>query len=234
VHLIPVVDLMHGRVVRAVRGNRAAYQPIVSRLASGSDPVTLARALCAHCASNRLYAADLDALTGGAAQIDVLRAMLRALPKLEFWVDAGFTDAAAARQLRVALGPEGSRFVPVFASETLRSRDELERCFAPPDAGVLSLDRRDGKRLDPAGLWDTPTSWPQRVIMMTLERVGADAGPDLDTLAVLRRQAPARSETPLARAPRATGAPPRVRGAGWSRVLCTTGAFPRSMTGRDV
>ena len=36
----------------------------------------LVRALCAHCASNRLYAADLDALTGGAAQIDVLRVTL--------------------------------------------------------------------------------------------------------------------------------------------------------------
>lgn len=188
--LIPVVDLMHGRVVRAVRGQRAAYQPIVSRLCAGSDPVAMARALCAHCASNRLYAADLDALTGGAPQIDVLGAILDALPQLEFWVDAGFADAAAAQALRAALGPLGSRVVPVIASESLRSQAELERCFVRPDAGVLSLDRRDGNKLDPAGCWDAPQHWPQRVIMMTLERVGTDAGPDLDTLAALRRQAP--------------------------------------------
>ncbi|MBU6259009.1 MAG: nickel transporter, partial [Burkholderiales bacterium] len=57
--------------------------------------------------------------------------------------------------------------------------------------GVLSLDRRDGRRLDRAGCWDAPELWPARVIAMTLERVGADAGPDLDTLRELRARAPA-------------------------------------------
>jgi phosphoribosylformimino-5-aminoimidazole carboxamide ribotide isomerase len=214
VHLIPVVDLMRGRVVRAVRGQRAAYQPIVSRLCAGSDPVALARALCAHCASERLYAADLDALTGGAPQIDVLAAILAALPRLEFWVDAGFANAEAAHTLRAALGADGRRVVPVIASESLRSSAEHERCFAHGGTGVLSLDRRDGTRLDPAGCWDAPQHWPQRVIVMTLERVGADSGPDLDTLAEVRRQAPAvqfvgaggvRNAADLARA-RAAGA----------------------------
>lgn len=188
--LIPVIDLMHGHVVRAVRGNRQAYQPIVSQLCEGSDPVTLARTLCTHCASNRLYAADLDALTGGAPQVEVLRAVLRALPRLEFWVDAGFADAAAAVALRAAVGADASRVVPVYASESLRSHSVLAACFAPPSAGVLSLDRRDGQKLDPAGCWAAPEAWPQRVIVMTLERVGADAGPDLDTLAQVRSQAP--------------------------------------------
>lgn len=188
--LIPVIDLKHGQVVRAVRGNRAAYQPIVSRLTAGSDPVTLARALCAHCASDRLYAADLDALSGGAPQLEVLAAILRALPRLGLWVDAGFADAAAAHALRAALAAEGSRVVPVIASESLRSRAELERCFQRSDDGVLSLDRRDGVKLDRAGCWDAPQHWPQRVIVMTLEAVGANTGPDLDTLAAVRRQAP--------------------------------------------
>ena len=55
---------------------------------------------------------------------------------------------------------------------------------------MLSLDRRDGQRLDPAGCWDRPALWPARVIVMTLERVGADAGPDLDTLRELQARAP--------------------------------------------
>ena len=32
--------------------------------------------------------------------------------------------------------------------------------------------------------------WPQRVIVMTLERVGSGAGPDLDTMTELHRKAP--------------------------------------------
>lgn len=189
--LIPVIDLMRGQVVRAVRGDRASYRPIVSTLCEGSDPVTLARALCTHCASTRLYAADLDALTGGVAQAEVLRQILQALPELEFWVDAGFADADAALQLRERVGAGAERIVPIFASESLRSRQELARCFTDREAGVLSLDRRDGRRLDAAGCWDAPELWPSRVIVMTLERVGADAGPDLATLREVQARSPA-------------------------------------------
>jgi len=192
--LIPVIDLMRGQVVRGVRGDRQHYRPIVSKLCTGSEPVEMARVLCRHCASSRLYVADLDALTGGAAQADVVRAMLQALPALELWLDAGFADVPAADRLRERIGPLANRVVPVFASESLRSLDALRAAFAPSRAhgsGVLSLDRRDGRRLDPAGCWDHPELWPARVIVMTLERVGADTGPDLDTLRAVQARAPA-------------------------------------------
>jgi HisA/HisF family protein len=194
--LIPVVDLMRGQVVRAVRGNRQAYQPIVSQLCAGSDPLRVAKTLCAHCDSRQLYVADLDALLGQPAQVTVLRELLLALPELELWLDAGFANAAAAEALRAAIGAAGARIVPVFGSESLASRAELERCFtgtgrASAGAGaVLSLDRRDGERLDVAGCWDAPALWPERVIVMTLERVGSDAGPDLETLADVRLRSP--------------------------------------------
>ena len=196
--LIPVIDLMQGQVVRAVRGDRRAYRPVVSQLCSGSDPSTIARVLCEHCATRQVYVADLDALLGAPAQAAVLRALLHALPDLELWLDAGFSNAAAAYTLRSGLGAAGARVVPVFGSESLASRAELERCFggvtasargAPADA-VLSLDRRGGQRLDTAGCWDAPELWPRRVIVMTLERVGSDAGPDLDTLAGVRLKSP--------------------------------------------
>lgn len=189
--LIPVVDFMHGQVVRAVRGDRQSYRPIVSRLCAGSDPVEVAHALCTHCASNQLYAADLDALTGGEAQARVLRDVLQAMPRLEFWVDAGFADADAADRLRQRIGSGAERVVPIFASESLRSVQALQACFPRPDAGVLSLDRRDGQRLDAAGCWDLPQLWPDRVIVMTLERVGADSGPDLATLRDVQSRSPA-------------------------------------------
>lgn len=189
--LIPVIDLMHGQAVRAIRGDRASYRPVQSRLCAGSDPVTVARALCAHCDSQRLYVADLDALTGGQAQVEVLQGLLKALPEVELWVDAGFADAPAAQELRARLGADAARVVTIFASESLRSPEALAQCCADRHGSVLSLDRRDGRRLDAAGCWDTPSLWPQRVIVMTLERVGADAGPDLDTLREVQARSPA-------------------------------------------
>lgn len=190
--LIPVIDLLKGQVVRGVRGDRQAYRPIESALCASSDPATVAKILVEHCAARQLYVADLDALMGGPAQHAVLRALLVAMPGIELWLDAGFSDADAALALGAQLAPHSARIVPVFASESLRSRAALEACGTRFGAGgcVLSLDRRDGERLDPGGCWDAVTLWPQRVIVMTLERVGSGAGPDLATLAELRRLAP--------------------------------------------
>ncbi|MEJ8823367.1 HisA/HisF-related TIM barrel protein [Variovorax humicola] len=192
-NLIPVIDLMQGQVVRAVRGDRQAYRPIVSRLCGSSDPVTVARILCDHCATHQLYVADLDALMGRPVQSAVLRTLTQALPRLELWLDAGFATAQAADALRLELGSAGRQMVAVFGSESLASRPELAQCFSgarADDDGVLSLDRRDGQHLDIAGCWDAPELWPRRVIVMTLERVGAGAGPDLETLAEVRRKSP--------------------------------------------
>jgi uncharacterized protein related to proFAR isomerase len=198
-NLIPVLDLMGGQVVRAVRGQRSAYLPMRSMLCEGSEPLAMALALRRHTGSGVLYIADLDALQGRAAQLPVLRELLAGLPGLRIWLDAGFADRAAAHALLAQLSPaEAGAIDPVFASESLRDAQALAACFAPGDVtrdaigarAILSLDRRDGQRLDAAGCWERPDAWPQRVIVMTLERVGAGAGPDLDTLAALRQRSP--------------------------------------------
>ena len=190
--MIPVIDLLAGQVVRAVRGERSAYRPIASRLAEGSEPRVLARALMARCAAGGpvppLYVADLDALQGRAPQAAVLADLLGALPEATVWLDAGFTDAQAARRLRAELGAAGARMRPVYASESLASVDALADLANLPDA-VLSHDCRQARPMDPAGCWQRPALWPRTLIVMTLDRVGAGSGPDLDTFARLRAMA---------------------------------------------
>jgi phosphoribosylformimino-5-aminoimidazole carboxamide ribotide isomerase len=189
--IIPVVDLLGGQVVRAVRGDRAAYRPIDSSLCEGSQPDVVAAALNERCASGRLYVADIDALTGNAPQAACLRRILDALPDVELWLDAGFTGRAAWERLRASLGDAAARVVPVYASESLASPEALEDCgaIAGHDA-ILSLDRKGGIDLDSAGCWTVPALWPRRVIVMTLDRVGAQGGPDLDALARVRALRP--------------------------------------------
>jgi uncharacterized protein related to proFAR isomerase len=190
--LVPVLDVQRGQVVRAQRGARAAYRPIVSALAAGSDPVVLARALLAAAGgSTLLYLADLDAIQGGAAQTEVIAAVLGALPQLTLWLDAGFADAAEARALRARLGAAGARVRPVYGSESLASVLALAALTDDPDA-LLSLDTRAGQPLDRAGCWQHPALWPRRVIVMTLDRVGTGLGPDIAALERQRRAAPGR------------------------------------------
>lgn len=189
--LIPVLDLSDGVVVRAVRGERQNYRPIESQLCAGHDPAPVAAALVRHCAADTVYVADLDAIRGRAVQLQALAQIAAALPGCMIWLDAGFTTVAGA--LELCAEPQlAGRLAPVFGSESLADAGELALLRGRQDA-LLSLDQRGGAPMDPAGCWERSDLWPQRLIVMTLDRVGAGTGPDLETLARVRARAGARS-----------------------------------------
>jgi phosphoribosylformimino-5-aminoimidazole carboxamide ribotide isomerase len=192
-HIIPVGDLLHGTVVRAVRGERQHYRPIESALCGSAEPTAVAARLCEHCATDTLYLADLDALQGGAVQLDALAALLRARPALRLWLDAGFmgpVELQAALDGLAGRGTDASRVTPVLASESWRSLDGLREALRARPQPLLSLDRRGEAALDAAGAWSAPECWPQRLIVMSLDRVGSAEGPDLQALAAVRTRAP--------------------------------------------
>ena len=191
-----MLDVAGGQVVRGIRGERSAYRPIVSTLVAGSDPLAVAAALLPPAAVRRapalpLYVADLDAIQGGPAQVGVLRRLLALRDDLCLWLDAGLRDVAAGVALKTALGAGGERVRLVYASESLAAGGAVAALADDPQA-ILSLDCRLARPLDRAGLWSRPELWPRTVIVMTLDRVGAAAGPDLSTLATLRALAPDR------------------------------------------
>jgi phosphoribosylformimino-5-aminoimidazole carboxamide ribotide isomerase len=182
VKLVPVIDIAGGAVVRAVRGERERYRPIVSRLCDGHDPADIAIALAGYCAADTLYVADLDAIRGGALQRAALARIAAAVPGCTLWLDAGFRRIGDGQQAS-SRGIEA-----VFGSESLADSGELLQLTDRADV-LLSLDQRGGQPMDPAGCWQRPDCWPMRVIVMTLDRVGAGSGPDLTTLAAVRERA---------------------------------------------
>ncbi|KST59764.1 nickel transporter [Methylobacterium sp. GXS13] len=177
--VIPVLDLRGGRVVRARRGERSSYAPIETPLAKGSEPAPPPPRLLDAWPARTVYVADLDAIMDGAGpNLAVLEAIARACPGIGLWVDAGFSDSAdVATFLATGLGR------PVIGSE---SQADTRLVADLGDRAVLSLDTRGTERLGPASLHDDPSLWPLDVIAMTLARVGAGAGPDLDALRALR------------------------------------------------
>ena len=195
--VIPVLDLLDGHAVRAIRGDRANYRPIQSTLCATSEPVAVARALTAATAAPALYVADLGAIMARDAAFLTLTALGTGLNRapFEIWLDAGFADfpsMLAHFSLIGRIDDTTTRIVPVFGSESLRSLDALREAEAAGYAPILSLDHR-GRQLiaapDIAHALRSPESWPSRVIVMTLDQVGADAGPDLDTFSQIHAQA---------------------------------------------
>lgn len=191
--IIPVIDVLGGTAVRAVRGERSRYRPLESQLCSGSDPVDAARALLDYCGASVLYVADLDGIMRGAPQRDLLARLAGALPGVELWLDAGFADPDAASALLAPLRESGAThgttggatITPVFGSESLRPGT---MALVPADA-LLSLDRRHDTPLGDPHCWTDTSHWPSRLIVMTLERVGSFDGPALGTVAEVRARA---------------------------------------------
>ena len=111
--VIPVMDLMGGKVVRALRGERHAYQPLQSRLCSSAEPLEVTQALLGLYPFKTLYIADLDAIQQRGNHLSTLIELRETYPDIEIWVDAGIKHPDEA----LALKNHG--FCCVVASESL-------------------------------------------------------------------------------------------------------------------
>jgi phosphoribosylformimino-5-aminoimidazole carboxamide ribotide isomerase len=192
--VIPVIDLKGGVAVHAVRGDRERYRPLRSRIAEGSDPVQITRAVRARLGLDELYVADLEAIAGGPGSADVVAELAR---EGHVMVDAGAATAEAVARLlelgvaRVIVGTESLPGAEAFR----RLRAEL------PDAPlVLSLDLRGGRVLSPdpalaeagaaGALARLADAGAREAIVLDLARVGSGEGPDVTLLADLHARFP--------------------------------------------
>jgi HisA/HisF family protein len=178
VDVIPVIDVAHGKVVRALKGERAKYQSIETPLAPTSDPVAVARGLSQLFPFQKLYLADLDGIEGRGRNTHIVPLLSQVVPRAEIWIDAGTGSRGAARAVLAA--PVATLVVGTESIETVRCWHEIE--VEAPQRTVLSLDFRHGEFMGPDAMLSDASLWPSRVIVMTLDRVGANDGPDIKRL----------------------------------------------------
>ncbi len=176
--VIPVIDVAHGQVVRAVKGERSAYLPIETPLSSSSKPAELVRGLAKLFPFRTLYVADLDGIEGRGRDTHLVPALSHVLPRAEIWLDAGTGSRGAARAVLAA--PVATLIVGTESIETARVWHDI--AAEAPARTVLSLDFKHGEFMGPESILTDSSLWPSRVIVMTLDRVGANAGPDIERL----------------------------------------------------
>jgi phosphoribosylformimino-5-aminoimidazole carboxamide ribotide isomerase len=185
--LVPVIDLMGGLVVHARAGERDRYRPLEgSRVSASPEPEGVVAGLLALHPFRALYIADLDAIRKQGDHKAQIMALARAFPTLRLWVDAGFAAECGCRRfLAAGLGDL------VLGSESQADLRLLD-LFGRDPRLILSLDFQGDRPLGAEALFKAPERWPERVIAMTLARVGTGGGPDLDRLRSLLRIAPGR------------------------------------------
>lgn len=182
--LVPVIDLSCGQVVHARGGIRDSYPLLHSILSRSSDPLDVVSGLLQLHQFNNLYVADLDAITGRQDQLTVIRQLARRFPELHIWVDPGIDTLTSLRRWQQQ-GPA----IPVIGSETLTDPAILD-ILPGSESVILSLDFRDGHLLGAMEAIMSPEYWPGRVIVMSLDHVGRNQGPDLQRLLQLRETSP--------------------------------------------
>ncbi len=184
--IVPVLDVMHGQVVRGVGGRRQEYRPIVSRLTSSSRALDVANALASHFGRRELYVADLDAIGGGEPSWSLYSALHE--QGFRLWVDAGIRRMAQAHRLADA----GIDSI-LAGLETLSGPAELAKMAqAFGERLVFSLDLHQGKPLGELNPWragsvNAPVNAEdvaeeavrlgvRRLLVLDLARVGLDGG----------------------------------------------------------
>lgn len=176
--VVPVIDVRHGVAVAAARGERAAYRPLVTPLAAGSDPVAVARGYATLFTFPILYLADLDGIEGRGRNAELPAALAAALPGASVWVDDGTRAEEAAWRLETT-----TLATPVIGSESIVGEEDVTALRRlPRDRYVLSLDFKGAGFEGPNAVLEEPQHWPATLIVMTLGRVGSGEGPDLDRI----------------------------------------------------
>ncbi len=179
--IIPVIDVRRGQVVRAIAGDRANYQSLVSPLVASSDPLDVAAGLMALYPFPVIYVADLDGIEGRGADRGLILRLLSVV-RGKLWIDSGVSRPIDVVDL-LAL----SRTKVVVGSETGVTAAELQALTTSfGHRLVLSLDFRGETFVGDPDVLATPGCWPDCVIAMTLGAVGRSAGPDLARLSQVR------------------------------------------------
>lgn len=181
--VIPVADLMKGRMVHAVRGRRKEYTPVRGVLGTGELPLSVCEHLEKSLGLIDLYVADLDAIEGRGDNRRLIAELARST-NLDVVLDAGTSDLAAARD---CLGLGVDRVV--IGTETIEDLEEAAKIARQlRRSSIASLDMRGpavlsrNPTLSAAGPVDAAVLLDElgfrELILLDLSRVGTMGGPD--------------------------------------------------------
>ena len=185
--VVPVIDVLNGVVVHAVRGKRSEYKPLDSILFKSVEPVEVAKAF-RNIGFGELYVADLDAIIDCSSDFQTLKNIADET-ELKLMVDAGVTSIERAQKL---LDSGVSKLI--IGTETLQKKSfvaEAVKLFGS-ERVVVSLDLKGNKILvkmgfdgcnDPMCLMrEFKKMGVSQVIVLDLARVGSGEGVNVDFL----------------------------------------------------
>lgn len=174
-HITPVIDLKDGLVVSAQLGQRQSYQGLISPLCTTSKLEDCISGFLTLYKFKTIYIADLNAITKTGSNQTLIDKVICENKAIEFWIDNGMTAQSLSEYFP-------THYKSIIGSESQKHNQLhlLENCATDY---LLSLDFfPDSGYSGPAEILKTPALWPEKIIIMTLDRVGKNIGPDFKKL----------------------------------------------------
>lgn len=177
--IIPVIDLKDGLAVHAAGGDRSRYQPVhrTSLLCESSEISDVVAGFLNLYPFQTFYIADLDAISRRGNHDMAVAYLPRDYPGVEFWLDNGSSYHArtdnCSNGIKIVIGTES----------------QAQPDYLPADL-ILSLDFKHNQALGHPGWLERPECWPDTIIVMTLDLVGSNNGPDFEKLSKLCNKHP--------------------------------------------
>ncbi|MCK5830552.1 MAG: nickel transporter [Methylococcales bacterium] len=173
--IIPVIDIKDGLVVSAQQGQRDSYQPIKSTLCSLSTIESVLNGFLSVHAFATIYIADLNAITNTGNNYNLINQVITKNKEIDFWVDNG-------KKIHELAIPNHTNQKSIIGSE-YQNMTAFQDKVQPIKNNILSLDFFPSQGYTgPNELLENSTLWPENVIIMSLEYVGKNAGPDIERL----------------------------------------------------
>lgn len=179
--IIPVIDVLNGKVVHAIRGKRQEYQPLKSILTNSIDPSTVAKTFKS-LGFNELYLADLDAILGKQPNYKMYKNIAE-IAGLKLIVDAGINNMACAEKI---LNSQVTKLI--IGTETLPNKKLIQEAITHFDPAhlIVSLDLMKDKVLTKPEFDGSKDTWNLlkefnkigilEFIVLDLSRVGSNEG----------------------------------------------------------
>jgi phosphoribosylformimino-5-aminoimidazole carboxamide ribotide isomerase len=181
--IIPVIDVLGGKVVHARGGERRQYPLLQSVLTSHCEPLQVIFDVLAWQSFSTIYIADLDAILQQQQNTALYQALAEQFPQLTFLLDAGIDSKQSWQHFSAY-----PTIKPVIGSETLADIAWLSDS-AIRQKSILSLDFQHGQFLGEQQLLQQADLWPEAIIAMNIDHVGAQSGPDFKLLSLLQQKA---------------------------------------------
>lgn len=176
--IIPVIDIRQGQVVHAVEGQRQNYRPLKTSLSASISPENIVQAFIYTFPFQTIYIADLDAIEGGSNNDHLIEQLHDKFNSLDFWIDQGISSANNLNNL--------PRWKHVIGSETNILPETINEIITLAPDVILSLDFQTNAFLGDQDLLQQSKLWPERIIIMSLARVGSNSGPDYELASSLK------------------------------------------------